>query len=104
MKKRRFIKFSSLTVGLAIIGMLLFSLPLMGAAGSAQSSDQVAVAVEETSNETDIDATQDEVEEVGGADEANEASDANEADENLPGGGHEDQDGVETEHDFEGVE
>ena len=104
MKKRKFVKFSSLAVGLAVIGILLFSLPLMGA---TQSSDKATEAVETTSNETDLDKIQEEVEEVGGTDEANEVSevsDADEADEDLPGGDHEDQDGTEIEHEFGGVE
>ena len=34
----------------------------------------------------------------------NEAKGGIEADENLPGGGHQDQDGVNVDHQFEGVE
>ena len=34
MRKKRFTKFGIIIVGLAIVGMLMFSLPLMGAAAA----------------------------------------------------------------------
>ena len=99
MKKMKFGKFGILTLGIAIVSMLMFSLPLMGA--TADTTAEV-----ETSIEEDLDDVREEVEEIGEngdldeADEAEETSDADEADEDLAGGGHADEDGVDVEHDF----
>jgi hypothetical protein len=109
MKKMKFGKFGILTLGIAIVSMLIFSLPLMGATADTTTTED-NTAVEETSVVEDLDDVQEEVEEIGEngdldeADEAEEASDASEADENLPGGGHEDADGVDAQHEFEGIE
>jgi len=106
MKKMKFGKFGILTLGIAIVSMLMFSLPLMGATADTTTAEDTA-AVEETSAVEDLDDVQEEVEEIGedgDLDEAEEASDADEADENLPGGGHADEDGVDVEHEFEGIE
>ena len=96
----KFGKFGILTLGIAIVSMLIFSLPLMGASAATEET----TAVEETSVEEDLDDVQEEVEEIDEADDAEEASDTDEADENLPGGGHEDSDGVDVKHEFEGIE
>ncbi len=98
MRKMKFGKFGILTLAVAIVSMLIFSLPLMGAAAA---TDEKATAAEETSVAEDLDDVQEEVEDV---DEAEEAGDVDEADENLPGRGHEDADGVDVEHEFEGIE
>ena len=104
MRKKKFGKFGILTLGLAIVSMLIFSLPLMGATASTEET----TAVEETSVVEDLDDdVQEEVEEIGendDLDEAEEASDADEADEDLDGGGHEDADGSDVEYEFEGIE
>jgi hypothetical protein len=106
MRKKRFTKFGILIVGLAIVGMLMFSFPLMGATNSNNSNE--TTEVEETSITEDLDDVQEEVEEIDDEDgeELEEAKegDADEADENLPGGGHEDPDGVNVENEFEGIE
>jgi len=107
MRKMKFGKFGILTLAVAIVSMLIFSLPLMGAAAS---TDEKATAAEETSVAEDLDDVQEEVEDIDETgdvdemDEAEEAGDVNEADENLPGGGHEDADGVDAQHEFEGIE
>jgi len=100
MRKMKFGKFGILTVGIAIVSMLMFSLPLMGAAATPEET----TAVEETSVVEDLDDVQEEVEDIDEADEAEEASDTKEADENLPGGGHEDAGGANAQHEFEGIE
>jgi len=103
MKKMKFGKFGILTLGLAIVSMLIFSLPLMGSTAATEEN----TAIEDTSVEEDLDDVQEEVEEIGendDLDEAEEASDADEADEDLAGGGHEDADGTDVEHEFEGIE
>ena len=103
MRKKKFGKFGILTLGLAIVSMLIFSLPLMGAAASTEETTTEV----ETSVVEDLDDVQEEVEEIGendDLDEAEEASDADEADEDLDGGGHEDADGSEVEYEFEGIE
>ena len=106
MKKMKFGKFGILTLGLAIVSMLIFSLPLMGSTAATEEN----TAVEETSVVEDLDDVQEEVEEIGEnddldeADEAEEASDADEADEDLADGGHEDADGADVEYEFEGIE
>ena len=94
MRKMKFGKFGILTLGLAIVSMLIFSLPLMGSTAASEET----TAVEDTSIEEDLDDVQEEVEEIG------ENGDLDEADENLPGGGHEDADGADVEHEFEGIE
>ncbi|MFZ3106326.1 MAG: hypothetical protein WA105_02980 [Candidatus Hydromicrobium sp.] len=38
MRKKRFTKFGIIIVGLAIVGMLMFSLPLMGAAATPKET------------------------------------------------------------------
>jgi len=113
MKKKKS-KIAALAIGIAIIGMLSFSVPLMAA---AQHSDEKPTAVEETAINQDADNVQEEIndaDEVGDVDKAGDIEDADEVgqeekdekaeDENLPGGGHEDSDGVEVDHQFEGVE
>ena len=109
MRKMKFGKFGILALGLAIVSMLIFSLPLMGAAADTTTAED-ATAVEETSVVEDLDDVQEEVEDIDEAgdldeaDEAEEAEDADEAYEDLAGGGHEDADGVDVEHEFEGIE
>lgn len=94
MRKMKFAKFGILTIGIVIVSMLVFSLPLMGTAPAPEET----TVVEETSVEEGLDDVQEEVEEI------NEVDDLDEADEDLPGGGHEDSDGVDIEHEFEGIE
>ena len=100
------------------LGLLGIPLAVLGIAGSvafAQTTPPVtpttpAAQVEQTTG-PDTDNIQDqandsqpdstlEASEVGGV----EAKDTAEANENLPGGGHQDQDGVNVDHQFEGVE
>jgi len=106
MREMKFGKFGILTLAIAIVSVLLFSIPLMGAA----STDEKATAAEETSVAEDLDDVQEEVEDIDEAgdidevDEAEETGDIDEADENLPGGRHEDADGVDAQHEFEGIE
>jgi hypothetical protein len=111
MKKRKSIKIASIAIGIVIIGMFLFAMPLLGADKSSDVQSQPPSAntftAEEATVSNDIDNVQEEVVDINGAsdiEEANESSDLKEADENLPGGGHEDPAGVETDHQFEGVE
>ncbi len=106
MRKIKFGKFGILTLAITIVSMLIFSLPLMGATAATKET----TAVEKTSVVEDLDDVQGEVEDIDEAgdldkvDKAEEVDDADEADENLPGGGHEDADGVDVEHEFEGIE
>ncbi|MFZ3085965.1 MAG: hypothetical protein WA097_04865 [Candidatus Hydromicrobium sp.] len=104
MRKKRFTKFGIIIVGLAIVSMLMFSFPLMGAAAIPEETK----AAEETSIKEDLDDIQEEVEDIddeNGEDlEEAKKGDADEADENLPGGGHEDPNGVNVENEFEGIE
>jgi len=106
MRKMKFGKFGILTLGIAIVSMLIFSVPLMGAAANTEET----TAVEETSVVEDLDDVQEEVGDIDEADdldevdEAEEASDADEAEENLPDGGHEDAGGADIQHEFEGLE
>ena len=115
MKKRKSIKIASIAIGIVLIGMFLFAMPLLGAGKSpdvqqSQSTSVNKVTTEEATVSNDIDDVQDEVVDINEADdveeanEANKSGDLNEADENLSGGGYEDPAGVETDHQFEGVE
>ncbi len=104
MRKRKFTKFGAIAIGIAIISMLTFSLPLIGA---ASASNETTTKVEETSINENLDNVQEEVEDIdeaGDLDDKEEANDAEEADENLPGGGHTDTNDDEVEHQFEGIE
>ncbi len=104
MRKRKFTKFGAIAVGIAIISMLTFSLPLIGA---ASTPDETKAKVEETSINEDLDDVQEEVEDIdeaGDLDNKEEANDVEQADENLPAGGHADSSGAEVEHQFEGIE
>lgn len=102
----KFGKFGILTLAIAIVSMLIFSLPLIGATANTEGT----TAAEETSVVKDLDNVQEEVEDIDEADdldevdEAEEAGDIDEAYENLPGGGHEDADGADAQHEFEGIE
>jgi hypothetical protein len=107
MRKKRFTKFGIIIVGLAIVGMLMFSFPLMGAAATPKE----AAEVEETSikeDKEDLDDIQEEVEDIDDEDgeELEEAKkgDEDDVDKNLPGGGYEDPDGANVENEFEGIE
>jgi hypothetical protein len=133
LKKRKAIKIASIAIGVVLVGMFLFAMPLLGVGKSSevQSTSAPAVTAEETSVNTDkvevqstsapvvtteeatvandTDDVQEEVvdkNETTDVEGANESGDIKEADENLPGGGHEDQDSAEGEidHQFEGVE
>jgi hypothetical protein len=112
MKKMKSIKVASIATGIVIIGMFLIAMPLLGAAKSSdvQSPSVNTVTAEEATVSNDIDDVQDEVVDINEADdveeanEANKSGDLNEADENLSEGGYEDPAGVETDHQFEGVE
>jgi len=108
MRKKRFTKFGIIIVGLAIVGMLMFSFPLMGATNSNNSNETTEVEETSIKEEEDLDDTQEEVEDIDDEDgedlEEAKKGDADEADENLPGGGHEDPDGVNVENEFEGIE
>jgi hypothetical protein len=104
MRKRRFTKFGVIAVGIAIISMLTFSLPLIGA---TSAPDETTAKVEDTSINEDLDDVQEEVEDIDEAGDLNdkeEANDKEETDENLPAGGHEDSNGDKVEHQFEGIE
>lgn len=111
MKKRKSIKIASIAIGVVLVGMFLFALPLLGAdkSSNVQSASVTTVMAEEAMVSNDTDNVQEEVvdkNDVNGVEEANESSDIKEADANLPGGGHEDLDSAEGEidHQFEGVE
>ena len=109
MKKRKTIKIASITIGVLIVGMFLFAMPLLGADKSSdvQSTSVTTVTAEEATVSNDTDDVQEEVvdvNEANGVEEANESSDLKEADENLPGGGYADPEGVEADHQFEGIE
>jgi len=107
MRKKRFTKFGIIIVDLAIVGMLMFSFPLMGA---TTPTPKETTEVEETSikeDKEDLDDIQEEVEEIDDEDgedlEEAKEGDADEADENLLGGGYEDPDGVNVENEVEGI-
>lgn len=100
---------------LGLLGIPLAVLGIVGSVGFAQANTPPAqttpsVQVEQATG-PDMDNVQDqandsqpdfalETSEAGGI----EAKDAAEANENLPGGGHQDQDGANVDHQFEGVE
>jgi len=71
------------------------------------SNESISSKAADTDNVQDVN-KQDNAQEANGAAEANEAANepagekAQEA--NLPGGGHQDQDGVNVDHQFEGIE
>lgn len=80
---------------------------------SVKPTTAPAAAVEQVEPDAglpDTDAVQEEVGDQTGADDAAEAAETESAsaeepgDENLPGGGHQDPDGQEVDHQFEGVE
>ena len=109
MKKRKSIKIASITIGVVLVGMFLFAMPLLGADKSSdvQSTPVTTVTAEEATVSNDTDDVQEEVvdvNEANGVEEANESGDLKEADESLPGGGYADPEGVEADHQFEGVE
>ena len=110
MKKRKSIKIASIAIGVVMAGMLLFAMPLLGADKSpdaVQSTTAATVTAEEATVGVDTNNAQEEVidkNEASGVEEANESSDIKEADENLPGGGYADPEGVEADHQFEGIE
>ena len=114
MKKRKSIKIASIAIGIVIIGMFLFAMPLLGVGKSpdvqqSQSTSVKTVTAEEATVSNDTDDVQEEVadeNEANDIEEANESGDLKEADESLTGGGHEDLDSVEGEIDYqsEGVE
>jgi hypothetical protein len=114
MKKRKTIKIASITIGIVIVGMFLFAMPLLGADKSSdaiqapvQAPSVNTTATEEATVSNDADDVQEEVvgeNEANDIEEANESGDLKEADENLPGGGYADPEGVEADHEFEGVE
>ena len=104
-------KIASIAIGVVLVGTLLFAIPLLGntKASDVQSTSVNTAATEEVTVGNDTDTVEEELAEENGADdieEAGKSSDLEEADENLPGGGHEDQDSVEgqIDHQFEGVE
>ncbi|HAX17082.1 MAG TPA: hypothetical protein DCY00_00575 [Actinobacteria bacterium] len=113
MLKRKKITIASTAIGIAMVGMLAFAAPLLGADKSPDLQSSSTTSAEEVIVGNDTDTIKEEVAkeneaedtlEAGGAEEANESSDIKEADENLPGGGHEDPEGIEVDHQFEGVE
>ena len=112
MKKRKTIKIASITIGVLIVGMFLFAMPLIGAdkssdVQSSQSPSVNTVKTEEATVSNDIDDVREEVVDINEANDVEEATasgDLKEDDENLPEGGHEDLDGVNVENEFEGIE
>ena len=79
---------------LAVLSLLLGSASAIGLQAHAQQS----------STSTPPDQIQAQSAAVGEQENGKEAKGVIEADENLPGGGHQDQDGVNVDHQFEGVE
>jgi hypothetical protein len=111
LKKRKAIKIASIAIGVVLVGMFLFAMPLLGVGKSSevQSTSAPAATTEEAAVANDADDVQEEVidkNETTDVEGANESDGIKEADENLPGGGREDQDSAEGEidHQFEGVE
>jgi len=102
MKKRKTIKIASITIGVLIVGMFLFAMPLIGADKSSdvQSSQSPSVNTVKTEEAT----VSNDINEANDVEEATASGDLKEDDENLPEGGHEDLDGVNVENEFEGIE
>ena len=113
MKKRKSIKIASIAIGIVLIGIFLFAMPLLGAGKSpdvqqSQSPSVNKVTTGEATVSNDMDDVQ---EEVVGENDANEVEEVNasgglEEVGEIPGGGHEDLDSIEgvEDHQFEGVE
>ncbi len=100
--KIKFFKIASIIIGITVAS-LLFVLPLTAA--TLSSDNEPAEEISESFDNDDIeeefegeyeDEDEDEPEEESGIED--------DEDETLPGGGHEDSDGVDVEHEFEGVE
>ncbi|MBC8388661.1 MAG: hypothetical protein H8E13_11510 [Actinobacteria bacterium] len=100
--KIKFFKIAAIIIGISVVGFL-FTLPLTAATPTTESE-----SAEEISESFDNDDIEEEFEgeyEDEDEDEPEEESGIeDEEDEALPGGGHEDTDGVDFEHEFEGVE
>jgi len=98
--KIKFFKIASIIIGITVAS-LLFVLPLTAATLSSDNEP-----TEEISESFDNDDIEEEFEgEYEDEDEPEEESGIeDDEDETLPGGGHEDSDGVDVEHEFEGVE
>jgi len=100
----------SLLVGSAgAIGLQIYAQQSSTPTPPAQIQTQSATVGEQENSATDTDNIQDEKdndqpESALEQENGKEAKDGIEADENLPGGGHQDQDGVNVDHQFEGVE
>ncbi len=72
--------------------------------GQQNGNDEKEAGVVEEKEKTEEKENFEKKEDVEEKDEAEEPADEQEQEENLPGGGHQDSDGVNVEHQFEGVE
>jgi len=88
-----------LLVPILLIGAGMLLMGLYSVAGTAEVQQQPS----DTSN-IQVSQGQEDIVPAVEQEEGQEAEDGTEADENLSGGGHQDQDGVDVDHEFEGVE
>lgn len=96
---------SLLLGGAGAIGLQVHAQQSVAPTPPAQVQTQSGVVSEQGNAATDKDYIQGQKEkDKDNGQEAKDSKDGIEADENLPGGGHQDQEGANVDHQFEGVE